>query len=158
MHLAPLVPCCGLVLASLLLVDRGADPDAARPSFDWDGTTIAMIDVADLEAGQRFYAEVLGLEPLFAVPEHGWAELRLPTPNAVLGLSQVDEDRQVRASASFSLGVRDLAAVHERLVAAEVEFAIEPYEIDGLVKLAEFVDPWGNKVMLHQSLTPPMAK
>lgn len=150
MQLHSFLPCVALALFSLLVGDVR---QTQRPDLDYDGSTIAMIDVDDLEAGQRFYEEVLGLERYFAIEEFGWAELKLPTQNAVLGLSVVEVVHK-RASASFSLGVRDLADVHTRLVEAGVKFVEEPYEIEGLVKLATFEDPWGNQVMLHQSLTP----
>lgn len=106
--------------------------------------SLAWYNVAGLEAAKRFYGEVLGLEPGFEMP--GWAEFG--SPGMSIGLAE----GPAGGGATVVLEVADLDSEMARLRAAGVEFCGPVEEIPGVVRLAAFTDPSGNRLQLAQSL------
>ena len=115
--------------------------------------TLAWYNVPDLAAARRFYTDVLGWQQTFEMP--GWAEFR-PSPTAAgasIGLAAGPAGSIGGATAV--LEVTDLDAEIARLTTAGVEFTGPIEEIPGVVRLAMFADPFGNRLQLAQSLLAP---
>jgi predicted enzyme related to lactoylglutathione lyase len=117
----------------------------------YDGTLTCALETADLDAGIEWYTRVLGLTLLYRKDDIGWCELSTPIEGVNIGLSQV-ESPGTRGGATLTFGVDDLDAARQRLESDGVRFDGESIEIPGLVRLAGFFDPAGNKFMLAQTL------
>jgi predicted enzyme related to lactoylglutathione lyase len=102
------------------------------------------VPVSDRERAQRFYGEMLGLEPNErANPQYPEFE----TGNLTVALVQVDE--VAPNSGSIALRVPDVAAARERLVAEGVAFEGDTIDT-GVCHMAFFTDPDGNSLLLHR--------
>lgn len=121
------------------------------PSTFTGGVTLSL-RVSDWKASLEWYTTRLGFELLYAVEEIGWCEMRTASGDVTVGLSQV-ESVSPNDSCVPTFTVGDLDADRARLEAAGVAFEGETMTIEGLVKLATFVDPDGNPFMLAQPLS-----
>ena len=117
---------------------------------DYDGTLTLSTPVRDLDASLAWFADNLGFEARFKAPEVGWAELNTPTEGVTIGLNQGDE--ATGTGTTPVIGVRDIDAARAELEAKGVPFEGETVEIPGMVKLATFLDPDGNRYMFAESL------
>ena len=119
------------------------------PSYN--GTITLSSSVKDLEASIAWFKDVLGFEETFKVSEAGWAEVSTPVEGVSIGLQ---DDAGVEGSGGSIpvFGVVDIDAARAELEAKGVEFAGETVELPGMVKLATFFDPDGNRYMFAQSL------
>ncbi len=117
----------------------------------YNGGLTAALQVADMDKAIAWYTEVLGFELLYKLDEMGWAEVRTEVPNTNLGLSQV-ESPKVQGGATLTFGVNDIDSSRKQLEDKDVRFDGDTMEIPGMVKLATFYDPDGNKMMLFQTL------
>lgn len=120
--------------------------------IDYDGVSTCALSVSNLEQSLNWYQTQLGLELRFKVDEMGWAELQTPTPNLILGLSQV-EKVEGQGGATVVFGVKDIDKARARLEDNKVKFDGETMVIPKMTKLATFFDPDGNTLMLAQDLT-----
>jgi predicted enzyme related to lactoylglutathione lyase len=147
-----LVSAAALGAARLAPADDAAEGDRAarREALGYLAASAVVLPVGDLEAALAWYGKVLGFETLFVEAPIGFAELATPVAGQALGLSQRPEATHGDTAVTF--GVRDVAAARARLEASGVTFEGEIVEYPGLVKLAHFADPWGNRLILHQSL------
>jgi predicted enzyme related to lactoylglutathione lyase len=119
--------------------------------LDYDGGLTCAMEVSDLERSMAWYQSVLGFEILYQVDDIGWCELQTPVQRVTVGLSQV-ESPQVRGGATLTFGVEDVDRARSALEKTAVRFDGETRTIEGLVKLATFFDPDGNRLMFAQSL------
>ncbi len=117
---------------------------------DYDGAITLSTPVTDLDASLAWFADKLGLEARFKAAEAGWAEVSTPTDGVTIGLNQGAEGSG--GGTTPVLGVRDVDAARAELEAKGVPFDGETVEIPGMVKLATFLDPDGNRYMFAQSL------
>lgn len=117
----------------------------------YDGGLTCALECADLQASLAWYRDVLGFELLYVVDDLAWAELRSPVARVNLGLGQVERP-QTRGGATLTWGTRDIEAARRRLEALGVRFDGETQEIPGMVRLATFFDPDGNRHMLYEDL------
>jgi predicted enzyme related to lactoylglutathione lyase len=120
-------------------------------TLDYNRTLTCAIAVGNLKQALDWYQSVLGFEIDYRMDEMGWAELSTPVPGVTVGLSEV-ENPQVKGGATLVFGVRDIEAAKQRLETRKVRFDGDVMTIEGMVKLATFYDPDGNKFMLSQSL------
>lgn len=111
-----------------------------------DGMLVQM-NVADLGRAVEFYQHTLGFELIERDVIPGWAKLRSPTTGVVFGLDEV-EGPFGSAGLSLNLTVRDADALRAALEARGVEFSGPTVVIPGVVTLAEFTDPDGNRIKL----------
>lgn len=125
----------------------GAAPRSAAATGGFDGRMTCSIPVGGLQAAIAWYREVLGAEPVSTVPGFGWAQLTSPVVGVSLGLSEMPTGGVVP-----NFGVHDLDAMRARLEAQGVAFEGDTQVIPGLVKLATFLDPFGNRLMMYQDL------
>jgi predicted enzyme related to lactoylglutathione lyase len=110
---------------------------------------VSWYQVRDMNAAKKFYGEVLGLNKTFEI--EGWCEFSHADGAASIGLNQVREKDEERG-ATVVLRVDDLARAQEELSAKGVRFEGEVQEVPGVVRLATFRDPSGNRLQLCQVL------
>jgi catechol 2,3-dioxygenase-like lactoylglutathione lyase family enzyme len=108
--------------------------------------TYARLFVDDLDAARRFYRDTLGLTELW-----NWNDVALGYD---VGLTLIIErtdgqhPEEVGRFAGLSLDVADIAAEHQRLSSAGVEFTHPPAKQPWGGTLAHFKDPAGNVLTL----------
>lgn len=113
---------------------------------------LAWYEVTDLDRAKTFYGDVLGMEKAFEMP--GWAEFAPVKDGPGIGLGLRDSAPSRTGGATIVLRVADVQAAKAALSEKGVEFegAIEEYP--GVVRLATFRDPFGNRLQLAQQLMP----
>lgn len=120
-------------------------------SLPYNGALTCSIEVRDLKASIAWYQDVLGFKHLYTVDEIGWCELASSVAKVNVGLGQV-EAVQPRGGATLTWGVGDIDAARAELERKRVRFDGPTMTIEGMVKLATFFDPDGNKHMFFQDL------
>ena len=119
--------------------------------IEYDGALSVAVNVSDLPRAIEWYRDALGFEVEGRADEVGWAELTTPYPGVTLGLSAGDGAPRV-GGITPTFGVRDLDAAREHLEGRGVRFEGDMIEYEGMVRLAAFFDPDGNRLMLAQNL------
>ena len=109
---------------------------------------LAWYSVKDLNAAKRFYGEVLGLKKTFEM--EGWSEFSHADGAASIGLSAISEPGE--GGATVVLKVDDLDRSRKELGAKGVKFEGDVMEVPGVVRIASFRDPAGNRLQLCQVL------
>ena len=117
--------------------------------LEYDGGITAAMGVTDLDRSIDWYTSVLGFTLRYRKDAMGWCELATETPRVNVGLSEV-EAVEPQGGATLTFGVRDLDAARARLEDRDVRFDGDTIVIEGMVKLATFFDPDGNKLMLYE--------
>jgi len=120
-------------------------------ALGYDGGLTASMGVKDLDRAIAWYRDVLGFTLLYKVEEMAWCELASEIKGVNVGLSQV-EKVSPEGGATLTWGVKDIAAARKNLEGRKVRFDGETMTVEGMVKLATFFDPDGNKMMLFQDL------
>lgn len=123
----------------------------ADEKVDYRGTLLVQLRVANLEKSLQFYTDVLDFELITTIDSLKWAELSLGIPGVKLGLGESTE-AQGSGTVSLNVGVKDVDAARVLLERRGVKFLRETQEVPGKVRLADFVDPDGNRIRLAQSL------
>jgi predicted enzyme related to lactoylglutathione lyase len=111
--------------------------------------TVAWYNVPDLNAAKRFYGEILGLKPTFEM--QGWAEFAGSPEEAAVGLNALDRFEKTQG-ATVVLQVENLESTMSHLKSKGVSFDGEVQEIPGVVRIATFHDPFGNRLQMVQTL------
>jgi predicted enzyme related to lactoylglutathione lyase len=111
--------------------------------------TIAWFTVDDFEAAKKFYGNVLGMKKTFEMQT--WAEFSDQEGAASVGIA-TNSHAGKEAGATVVLEVEDIEAERKRLESNGVKFEGKIEEIAGVVKLATFRDPSGNRMQLCQPL------
>ena len=107
------------------------------PSTDWQRT-------------RAFYVETLGLRP----DEHSQAEFWVgETCFAIYEPQRFGIEFAPQKNAALALRADDVEATRKELEAKGVEFVGDTFDT-GVCKMALFVDPDGNDVMLHRRYAP----
>ena len=122
-----------------------------RHGFEYDRTITLSTPVSNLEEAISWFRDILGFEEIFKVPEAGWAEVSTSAAGVSIGLEAGGAAQQGRGSTPV-FGVVDIDAARSALQAKGVRFEGETVELPGMVKLATFFDPDGNRFMFAQSL------
>ena len=117
----------------------------------YDGGLTASLQCSDIDKAIAWYRDVLGFSLLYKVDDMAWGEMKSPVSRVNLGISQVEKP-EVRGGATLTWGVKDIASARKRLESKKVRFDGETMTIPGMVSLATFFDPDGNKHMLYQDL------
>ena len=105
--------------------------------------------VDDLEAAKKFYMEKLGLAVMLESP--GFCEVSHGKGGMIIGLSQSPRPSG-QDGAVVCFKVRDLPEEQERLLKLGVKFEGAIWEKPGIVRIANFRDPFGNRLQLVQHL------
>ena len=103
--------------------------------------------VRDLDAGRRFYRDVLGFEEVSVDFDDGWS--RLKHGEMVIALAEGEPDE---ASGVAHVDVEDVKAEAERLRESGLDVGVV-FELHGQIRLVDVFDPDGNRVQLAQSLS-----
>ncbi len=120
--------------------------------LDYDGGLTCAMSVKDMGKSIQWYQDILGFKLQYRLDDMGWCELETDVKGVNVGLSQV-ESPQVKGGATLTFGVKDIDAARKQLEAKDVRFDGDTMTIEGMVKLATFFDPDGNKLMFYQSLS-----
>ena len=137
--------------AGLIHLDDAAKERAkTRDAIGYNAESTLVLPVKDLKEALAWYQRTLGFETIFVAEEIGFAEVASPVDGLAFGLSQRPEFAS--GDSAVTLGVADMDRARKALEARGVKFLGEPMVYPGLVKLSYFADPWGNNLMLHQSL------
>ena len=110
--------------------------------------TVSWFSVKDFEQAKKFYGESLGLKKTFETEQ--WAEFAGGEGEASIGLA-VNPHAGKEPGATVVLQVPDIEGERKRLVARR-RLKQEVEEVPGMVKLATFRDPSGNRLQLCQVL------
>ena len=110
---------------------------------------LSWYHVDDMEKAKKFYGEVLGLKKTFEM--EGWAEFSHAEGAASIGVNQLRPGDE-RRGATVVLKVDDIEASRRQLKKHGVDFEGEVQEIPGVVRIATFSDPFGNRLQLVQTL------
>lgn len=111
--------------------------------------TVAWFSVKDFEEAKKFYGSVLGLKKTFEMQQ--WAEFSNAEGEASIGVAG-NSHWGKEPNATVVLRVDDIERERERLQASGVQFEGKVEQIPGVVKLALFRDPSGNRLQLCQVL------
>jgi predicted enzyme related to lactoylglutathione lyase len=111
--------------------------------------TISWFSVKDFEQAKKFYGESLGLKKTFETEQ--WAEFAGGEGEASIGLA-VNPRAGKEPGATVVLQVPDIEDERRRLESRGVSFEGKIEEVPGMVKLATFRDPSGNRLQLCQLL------
>lgn len=111
---------------------------------------LSWFTVENLEAAKKFYNETLGLKQIFEMP--GWAEFGGEIEGLGIGLAEKPGVKTNGDGGVVVLKVDDLETTRRKLIDSGVEFEDEIEEFPGIVKLAGFRDPFGNRLQLMQQI------
>ena len=120
------------------------------PVFEYDRTITLSMPVGNLEDSIAWFRDMLGFEEVFKVPEAGWAEVSTSADGVSIGLEAGGAAEGRGTTPVF--GVVDIDAARSELEGKGVRFEGGTVELPGMVKLATFFDPDGNRFMFAQSL------
>jgi predicted enzyme related to lactoylglutathione lyase len=111
--------------------------------------TVAWFSVEDFDEAKKFYGDTLGLKKILEI--EGWAEFSHAEGEASIGVA-TNPHAGKEPGATIVLRVDDIEIERKRLLASGVPFEGQIEEIPGMVKLAAFRDPSGNRLQLCQVL------
>lgn len=112
--------------------------------------TIAF-SVSNRATTAAWFKEHFGFDEVFSADEAGWTEVATNTPGVTIGfgdMQSVDTGTTVPV-----FGIDDCDAARSALEAKGVQFEGETMEVPGMVKLATFLDPDGNQLMMAEDLS-----
>lgn len=125
-----------------------SEPLAAEPrNPTFQSGVLIQFAVSDLARSVRFYRDVVGLEFELQIDELRWARFKTSNPGVILGLGESPEVHG-SGTTSLNLSVSDVDAMRTLLEERGVEFLGPTKHIPGVVRLADFLDPDGNKIRL----------
>lgn len=110
---------------------------------------LSWYGVKDFEQSKKFYSEVLGLQKTTEM--QGWAEFGHAKDGATIGLN-AGPAAGAEPGATVVLRVENLERERQRLESRGVRFEGKIEEVGGVVKIATFRDPSGNRLQLCQVL------
>jgi predicted enzyme related to lactoylglutathione lyase len=111
--------------------------------------TVSWFSVKDFQQAKKFYGETVGLKKTFEMEQ--WAEFAGAEGEASIGLAGNGHVTK-EPGATVILQVEDIERERKRLESRGVSFEGKIEEIPGVVKLATFRDPSGNRLQLCQLL------
>jgi predicted enzyme related to lactoylglutathione lyase len=117
--------------------------------------TVAWYTVSDLERAKEFYGDVLGLKKTLEIP--GWAEFGHAQDAPTIGLNAMPRNEGgpkpgSDGGATVVLRVADVEKTQQHLAGRGVKFEGKIEEVQGVVRIATFRDPDGNRLQLCQVL------
>ncbi|MFZ0882001.1 MAG: VOC family protein [Candidatus Acidiferrales bacterium] len=110
---------------------------------------VSWFGVDDFEGAKKFYGQVLGLKKTFEAQQ--WAEFAGGEGEESIGIA-ANPHAGKEPGATVVLDVNDIERERKRLESAGVKFEGKTEEIPGIVRLATFRDPDGNRLQLAQAL------
>lgn len=111
--------------------------------------SVSWYQVDDFEAAKKFYSQVLGLNKTYEM--EGWAEFGPAEGAPSIGIAKRNPDDPT-SGATVVLRVADVDKARKELSQKGVKFEGDLEEIPGVVRIATFRDPSGNRLQLCQVL------
>ena len=139
------VASCGVIVG--LALSGPAEATQTEQRIKWSNTMLVQLAVEDLDRAVEFYTQTLGLRLQERNDAIQWARIDIGIPNVTIGLG-AGKTVKGSGSVSFNLGVEDINAARAALEAKGVVFLGPTMNIPGVVQLADFLDPDGNKIRL----------
>ena len=126
---------------------RSPETPKTTASLGFEDSLLIQLRVADLDRAISFYRDVLGFELFLRNDELAWAKLRTAVRNVVIGVG-VSDAPQGSGTLSLNFSVANIEDARRRLEERGVKFTGPTITIPGVVKLADFADPDGNRIRL----------
>ena len=121
--------------------------------LDVERVDYIRVPVTDMEAANRFYGEVLGLERNPNLAHEDWVEYEAGNVTlAVMTPHTHDYEFTPLPPGTIALRVPDVAEARAKLEAAGVQ--VEELWDSGVCHGAGFRDPAGNAILLHRRYKP----
>ena len=121
--------------------EKGQDE---RQAPRYQPLVVVQLAVSDLDRAVKFYTETLGMELELEIEELRWAKIKTAVSGLTLGLGE-SKDTQGSGTVSVNLAVPDADRARAMLEGRGVKFQGETTDIPGVVRLADFQDPDGNR-------------
>lgn len=138
----------------VLSADESKTPNKPTPDrIEYRPTLLVQMRVADLERSVHFYRDLLDLKVVHRNDELRWVKVSHGMDGVTIGIGQGD-DAAGSGTVSINLGVKDVDGARRLLEKRGVSFLQPTITVPGVVKLADLLDPDGNKIRLAQALTP----
>ena len=136
-----------LLLMAAVVTLTAVHADDEKPKLAYQPVMLVQLAVKDLDRSVKFYGQVLDLELEYRIEELKWAKFKTALPGVSIGLG---ESQQAAGSGTVSvnLTVDDTDAARALLEKRGVKFLGETTDIPGVVRLATFQDPDGNRFRL----------
>jgi CreA protein len=126
----------------------------ATPTYN--GTVVAALSVKKFRESLAWYRDVLGFETVYSFEDPmKWGEVSTPVPGLTIGIGETADDVPQTGWMMLTFGVDDIDAARATLEASGVQFDGPTEDVHGMVRLATFRDPDGNRFMLAQTLANP---
>ncbi len=146
-----------ILSVALLFTFASIAAETSSPASDlqFGGQIVYALEVPDSAAAAKWYERALGCEMVLDLSEMGWCEVSSPVAGAAIGLGEPESDEAPRSNGGSSIvfEVEDIEAARALLVERKVKVG-EITVIPETVKLLELNDPWGNRLMLSESMQP----
>jgi len=110
---------------------------------------VSWFTVEDIEKAKKFYGDVLGLKKTFEMS--GWVMFSHADDGPSIGLTEMPKNGET--GATVVLRVPDIEIAKKQLSDSGVTFDNQE-EVPGIVRLASFRDPEGNRLQIMQRLIP----
>ncbi len=110
---------------------------------------LSWYGVKDFEQSKKFYSEVMGLQK--TIEMQGWAEFGHAKDGVTIGVN-ASPVAGSEPNATVVLQVDNVEGERKRLESRGVKFEGKIEEVGGVVKIATFRDPSGNRLQLCQVL------
>lgn len=123
------------------------DPERAPAGLSLQPVVLIQLAVSDLDRAVAFYSEVLELELESRTAAMQWAKFKTGIPGLSIGLG-AGGDVEGSGTVSVNLGVGDIDRARALLESRGVTFDGPTTSIPGVVRLADFRDPDGNRLRL----------
>jgi predicted enzyme related to lactoylglutathione lyase len=143
-----------IVSALAMLVSGAIASSPESNAVPWQSEMLLETKVHDLDRSIEFYTQKLGFELELQIEEFKWARFITPS-GIILGMSQVEPGQPTGSGAlSLNITVPDTDDARAMLEARGVQFIGDTYTIPGIVRLATFSDPDGNRFKLAGPPSP----
>lgn len=141
------VVCASIVVGS-------AAGTATQPEHRWRAsaigyqpTLLVQLGVSDLDRAIAFYCDVLDFDLELRNDAIRWARVKPDIAGVTIGLG-VREDAAGSGTVSINWAVGDIDAARKLLESRGVVFLGPTVTVPGVVRLADFTDPDGNRIRL----------
>lgn len=137
----------------VLNADEDAAPAPSTPDkVEYRPTLLVQIRVADLERSVHFYRDLLDMKVVLRNDELRWVKVSHGMEGVTIGIGQ-GEDVKGSGTVSINLGVNDVDGARRLLEKRGIKFLAPTITVPGVVKLADLLDPDGNKIRLAEAIT-----
>ncbi len=147
------VAICCLLVADFTKADGNQPDSRTTPDrIEYRPTLLVQLRVADLEKSVHFYRDLLDMKVVHRNDALQWVKVSHGMNGVTIGIGQ-GVDIAGSGTVSINLGVHDVDAARRLLEERGVKFLKPTITVPNVVKLADLLDPDGNKIRLAQTLS-----